>query len=114
MDKLYELEDYINRADSIAFDGCHKIYVLMDEKQTKQMIDYDYEHIISAADSNPYDLHERVRSWYDESCGLKFIQAVTTGDEADEFYDIVSQMEDLYGNEEEDDWEDDWEDEDDF
>jgi len=114
MSKLYELEEAINLADSIAFDGCHKIYLLNDEKQTNQMREYEYEHIITAAESNPYDMFEQVRTWYDNSCGLKFIYAVESVEDSDpEFYSIVSQMEDLYGNDEEEDEDEDWDEEED-
>ena len=110
--KLYELEEAVSQANSIAFDGCHKIYIQLDEKQTQQMRDYDYENIITAGESNPYDMFEQIKTWYDESCGLKFIYAVKSGEEEDEFLSIVSQMEDLYNNDEEDD---DWdEDEDEY
>lgn len=113
--KLYELEEAINQADSIAFDGCHKIYIQLDEKQTQKMRDYEYENIITADESNPYDMFEKVKTWYDDSCGLRFIYAVANGEEEDEFFSIVSQMEDLYNNdEEEDDWEDEEEWDDDY
>lgn len=90
------LEEFINEAHSIAYEGCHKIYVLLDEKQTNQMISYGYGEndtfLIKAEDSNPYDLLETVRNWYHDSCGLKFIEAVQTdyfGE--DKFTAIVAQ-----------------------
>lgn len=95
------LEEFINEAHSIAYEGCHKIYINLDEKQTNQMIGYGYgkdgTHLIKATDSNPYDLLETVRDWYNESCVLKFIQAVQTdyfGE--DKFTAIVAQGEVAY------------------
>lgn len=65
-------------AFSIAWDGCHKIYILMDETQHKQMIEYEYDPLLRL-DALGIDVALRtLHEWYDASCGLRFINAVHT------------------------------------
>ena len=73
-DVAYELQ----AANSIAFDGCHKIYLQMDAEQTAQMVEYGYETIIRADEMECDAMLATLREWYEESCGLRFIQAVRT------------------------------------
>lgn len=95
--EMYGLEDAVNECHSIAWDTCHKIYILMDAEQTEKMKGYGYEALIEATESNPYDLLELVREWYDNSCSLKFIEVVSTTEEkTDEFYPLVAQGETIF------------------
>jgi len=95
--EMWGMENIINEADSIAWDGCHKVYILMNKDQTDKMIDYEYDYLIKAKDSNPYDLLNTARSWYENSCYLKFIDVVYTNDEGtDEFYPLVAQGESIW------------------
>lgn len=71
-------------ADSIAFDGCHKIYVQLDKQQTEQIISYGYKHIVKAEDNTPEQLEETMWNWYDKSCSLRFIYAVSTNEDGTE------------------------------
>lgn len=92
------LEELINEAHSIAYEGCHKVYINLDENQTNVMIGYGYGEgstfLIKAEDSNPYDLLETVRDWYNNSCSLRLIDAIQTDDEGmDKFISVVPQGE---------------------
>lgn len=64
----------------IAFDGCHKIYLAMDDEQA----DWFRENYngTSCTDrtftGTPKEMMRMLRTWWDESCGLKFIQSVVT------------------------------------
>ena len=89
----YILEDFINDADSIAWDTCHKIYILLSPAQTQKMREYGYEALVTREESNPYDMLETIKNWYDDSCSLKFIDAVAEGDE---FTTVVAQGEYMY------------------
>ena len=84
-----ELEDYLSRAKGIAWDTCRKIYILMDEEQMRLMRVYEYNPLISADTMTQYELFDTVWNWYEDSCGLRFIQAVDT---VDGYYDIVPQF----------------------
>jgi len=98
MDKYenYGLEGVINECHSIAWDRCHKIYILMDAEQTEKMKGYGYQALIEASESNPYDLSEMVRQWYDNSCSLKLVDVVYTVEgKRDEFYPLVAQGESI-------------------
>ena len=71
-------------ADSIAFDGCHKIYVQLDRQQTEKMIEYGYTKIVKAQDTTPAKLEETMWDWYEDSCPLRFISAIATNEDGTE------------------------------
>lgn len=62
------VKDVIPKTKAIAFDGCHKIYLLLDQTA----VDY--------LDSSQYDILEptynNVRLAYNQSCGLRFVQSI--------------------------------------
>lgn len=87
------VKTYIEDAKGIAFDTCHKIYVLMDDAQMAQMKEYEYDPLYSKNDMSSDEMFETVKHWYAESCGLKFIEAVETvdGDPNEGFTTLVEQ-----------------------
>ena len=92
-DKVGEtLED----AKGIAFDGCHKIYLLMDDEQMSEMKLIGYDPLLSAEDYTASEMLETVRDWYEDSCGLRFVQAVHTNHEDPNagFVSLIDQGED--------------------
>jgi hypothetical protein len=101
-----KVEDALADAKAIAWDTCHKIYVLMDDDQVALMRQYEYDPLITTEELNPYDMFELIKEWYDNSCGLRFVQAVRTNpaDPNEGFEDLISQFED---NDEDDDWDED-------
>jgi hypothetical protein len=89
------LRSYTANAKAIAFDNCHKIYVLMDDQQVAVMREYEYDPLITSEEMSPKEMYDKVADWFEESCGLRFIQAVyTTRDGEPEFVSIVAQGED--------------------
>jgi hypothetical protein len=96
MEMDYRIEEYTNEAKGIAFDTCHKIYVLMDDEQVALMREYGYEKLITSDEMNADELRQQVMDWYHESCGLRFINAVSSdksfGD--DGWVTIIGQGED--------------------
>jgi hypothetical protein len=91
--KWQEVKDKIDVAVSIAWDGCHKIYVLMDEKQHEQMEEYGYDPLIRIESIGTINAYETVKQWYDNSCMLKFVNAVKTveGDPNDGYIALIPQ-----------------------
>jgi len=73
-----KVEEVIHEARGIAFDTCHKIYVLMDEEQMALMRTYEYDPLISADEMSADEMLETIKRWFDESCGLRFVSAVST------------------------------------
>lgn len=117
-----KVEAVLPYAKSIAFDGCHKIYVLMDDQQTKEMYEYGYnEGGSTIREMGEFDNVEQalavLHGWYDESCGLQFIHAVRTvpGDPSEGFDNLINQFEfedeDEYAD---DEYEEEWYDDDDL
>lgn len=93
----------VESASGIAWDGCHKIYVLMDAEQVALMREYGYDLLTTSDESSPEEMMRLLHEWYDESCGLKFISAVTTNhdDPNAGFEDLIAQFE---GDEEGEEW----------
>lgn len=70
--------EYTENALLIAFDGCHKIYLAMDEAQAKW---FKENYNGRDCDDRTFEgtTEEKLamlKKWYDDSCALKFIQAV--------------------------------------
>ena len=72
------IKERLSEAEGIAWDTCHKIYILMDSEQVELMRSYGYDPLITNEEMNPDDMFDEVRDWYRDSCGLRFIQAVST------------------------------------
>jgi len=81
-------------ATGIAWDGCHKIYVLIDEHQFSLMDGYGYTRLLRVTD--PDKSLETVQGWFEQSCGLRFISAVRSveGDPNKGFTGLIEQGED--------------------
>lgn len=99
-EKLWEIDEYLEEAKGIAWDTCHKIYILMDDQEVAQMRSYDYDPLITSDEMTPAEMLGTVLSWYKQSCGLRFIDVTKTGKNGTEFYTLLGQFE---GEEEEDD-----------
>ena len=83
------MDSLLEQADTVAFDGCHKIYLNMDKQQTDKMIGYGYTDMVGGSF---IDKKEAVYGWYEESCPLRFVDAFfTKPDGTDEFLVIVGQ-----------------------
>lgn len=70
--------DRIGSAEGIAWDTCHKIYLLMDREQVELMRGYGYDPLITADQMSADEMFEVVEDWYESSCSLRFIDAVST------------------------------------
>ena len=111
VDAYWKVREFTDEAKGIAWDTCHKIYVLMDDDQVALMREYGYgnendpDSLITSEQLDPAEMATVAMSWFNKSCGLRFIQATRSNpvDPDDGFVDIISQFED---NEDEDDEED--------
>jgi hypothetical protein len=90
------VEEYIQEARGIAWDECHKIYILMDDEQLVLMREYGYDPVITHEQMSDGEMLATVKDWYEKSCGLRFVQAVATTypDSNDGFTDLISQFDD--------------------
>jgi len=75
------VKEKVKDAKGIAFDTCHKIYLLMDNEQVELMRGYGYDTLITAEQNTPDEMLAILQNWYEESCGLRFIDAVSTNHE---------------------------------
>jgi hypothetical protein len=103
MNTTDKLTEALADAKALAWDGCHKIYILMDDEQANLTRSYGYgdgngDSVFQWIEHEP-DGRARaaatLREWWDESCGLRFINTIRTvpGDPNDGFADIIAQFE---------------------
>lgn len=92
-----DVDGHVSRALAIAWDGCHKVYVLMDENQVKEMRGHGYGEgdsaFITSNEATPEKMRTLVHDWFEASCGLRFINAVRTvkSNPNDGFASLISQ-----------------------
>lgn len=99
-----DVRSAVDRARGIAFDGCHKIYVLMDDEQMDEQkrLGYgdgtDASVLVPRAYGTPTGLMVVLREWFSRSCGLRFIQSIETNrtDPNAGFTDLIAQCEDAF------------------
>ena len=82
---LGPIEEAVSNGVLLAWDGCHKIYVVMDE-HSAQWFSHEYRNTAQGDfDTMMNTLHD----WWDESCELRFIQSVSNFDYYD---DLIPQF----------------------
>lgn len=91
----FQVKEALKYAKGIAWDTCHKIYVLMDNEQMAAMKSYGYDPLISSDELTPDEMYDKLETWWKESCGLKFIEAVSTASDGTDFFNtLIEQGED--------------------
>ena len=100
---FWKVEERVSEAKAIAWDTCHKIYVLMDDEQVELMRGYEYDPLITDREQTPEEMLITLKDWYASSCGLRFIQAVSTNHENPNagFESLIGQGEDEVEEDEE-------------
>jgi hypothetical protein len=93
IDKIAELDNYLAEAKGIAWDTCHKTYILMSDQEMQRMKEYEYDPLISSDEMSPQEMLATVLGWYNESCSLRFISVVDTYENGDANFleDVVPQ-----------------------
>ena len=91
-----KVEVAVEMARGIAFDGCHKIYVLIDDEQVEMMRGYGYDPLITSDEMEHKEMLATIREWYRNSCGLRFVEAVRSveGNPNDGYVWLIAQGED--------------------
>lgn len=100
LDELMEpVEAVIADAKLVAFDGCHKIYLAMDDEEAAWFRS-NYDTIV---DGSPDAMMQAVINWYDESCFLRFVSAVrhNPDDPNQGFTSLIAQFADSEDDEDE-------------
>ena len=78
MENLELVKERVSEAKAIAWDTCHKIYLLMDDEQVELMRGYEYDPLITKEEMTSEEMLSTLEKWYEDSCGLRFIEAVST------------------------------------
>jgi len=97
MNNLELVKERVSEAKAIAWDTCHKIYVLMDDEQVELMREYGYDPLITKDQMTPDQMLTTLEEWYEESCSLRFINAVSTNhiDPNKGFEPLIEQFEEV-------------------
>lgn len=67
-------------ASLVAFDGCHKIYIALDQAEARWYIDNEWQCVMGPAEA----MLDQVCQWYEDSCSLRFVDATSTGETSTE------------------------------
>lgn len=87
---LEAVQNAVDGAVSIAWEGCHKIYIQLDQASHEEMIGFGYTPIpIQDNDKAVQQLWE----WFDNSCRLRFINATKKNGQQTDFIDVIPQGE---------------------
>jgi hypothetical protein len=78
VNNLELVRERVSEAKAIAWDTCHKIYVLMDDEQVNVMREYQYDDLITKEKMTTDEMVDTLEDWFGASCSLRFIQAVST------------------------------------
>ena len=70
-----DVEDAAQEAILIAWDTCHKIYLAMDAEQAEW---FRENYAPDIYEGTPDEMVKKLHEWFDQSCGLRFINAVET------------------------------------
>jgi len=99
------IDEYIQDAVLVAFDGCHKIYLAMDETEAA-FFRKNYDTVV---ESDSVEMLDHLSDWWDGSCALRFISAVwhNENDPNAGFVNLISQCATAFGEDEEEDEDDD-------
>lgn len=83
-------------AKGICWDGCHKIYVLLDDEQVAVSKGYGYD-VLSVAELGVDAALATLQQWYADSCGLRFVESVKTvdGDPNEGYVNLIAQFADV-------------------
>lgn len=90
---IKEIKESLATAKGIAWDTCHKIYVLMDDNQVALTKRHGYEAIIESKYASPELMFKALREWYKVSCPLRLINRCETNlnNDTTNFYTLVAQ-----------------------
>jgi len=67
------VREAVQNAFSIAYEGCHKIYIQLDRASHNEMVEFGYEPILVTEDKDA--AVNQLWEWFDNSCCLRFINA---------------------------------------
>jgi len=74
-DRWDDVHTALDDSLAITWDGCHKIYLLLDMEQVTEFESYGYEPYGVDDTDEAFDI---VKGWFAQSCFLRFVQAVAT------------------------------------
>jgi hypothetical protein len=83
---LDKIEDTLDKAVSITWEGCHKIYICLDMESHDHQVECGYE-MVSVKDKA--EALNELWEWWNSSCGLRFISAIE-GEST--FHDVIPQF----------------------
>ena len=71
----HDLEVAVLSAVLVAWDGCHKIYLALDDIEAKKFVDDGW----TTYSGTPEEMYLKVEEWYSASCGLRYVSSARSG-----------------------------------
>ncbi len=84
-----ELQELVQSAHSIAWDGCHKIYIQQDSDQTDKVKNYGYDYLWTKDQMDSDSMVNTIYQWWRQSCPLRLVDSVATGDHSTDLFTTV-------------------------
>jgi hypothetical protein len=91
-ERFTKIEEIMEYATLVAWDGCHKIYIAMDAEEANwYMENYEDTYI-----GSPKEMTSMVKEWWNSSCGLRFISTTQNEDDGEVvFVPVIEQLEEF-------------------
>ena len=83
---LGQVKEVLGRAVSITWEGCHKIYICLDQESHDQQKEWGYQMTMV---TDKEEALEQLYRWFNVSCGLRFISAIA---DCTYFIDVIAQF----------------------
>lgn len=97
-EKAFIINNALSIAHAAQWDGCHKIWILLDETQVTKAIENGLStapelwiNIDPTSTTSLANAFRTISQWYDNACPLKFITTIHTENETDIFNNIIEQ-----------------------
>jgi hypothetical protein len=90
-----KVRDAMSVSVGVAYDDCHKVYILGDWQQVDKMREFGYETLVTTDDCNREELVIKTLEFFHDSCGLRFITHLVTTPEGELFNSIIDQFEEV-------------------
>lgn len=85
------VSEAVKNARLVAYDGCHKIYLAMDEDQAKWFRTYYTKPTDKVVAGPAEEMLMELVDWWESACPCRFITAVYTKDKDSHFVELVPQ-----------------------
>ena len=85
------VSELVKGAKLVAYDGCHKIYLAMDQDQAKWFKKHYVKETDKVVAGTASEMLGALEEWWQSACPFRFITAVYTKENEDDFVEVIAQ-----------------------